>query len=55
MAITFDDITATVVDQPTRSAPAGAPPPAPRPVDDRRRLDDLLRQRLERAARLAAD
>ena len=55
MPITFDEITATVVDAPTRSASAPAAAPRASAGDDRRRLDDLLRQRLERAARLATD
>lgn len=56
MNISIHEATATVVDAPASGMPqAAAPPRAANPDHDRRRLDDLLRQRAERLARIAAD
>lgn len=56
MTVSIHEATATVVDAPASGVPrAAAPPPAANPDHDRRRLDDLIRQRAERLARIAAD
>ena len=55
MNLRIDRTTATVIDAPATTAAAPAPAPVVNADHDRRKLDDLLRQRGERLARLAAD
>ncbi len=60
MNIAIDRVSTTIIDPPTSAAPTSAAPSANGQTThdrehDRRRLDDLLRQRDERLARLHAD